>query len=117
MQLYKLQGLFFNQHYCLLLSLVHITAATIYYVVPDDYYLTNSGCNTLNHYLKNAERIFASNNQVKFLPGRYHLPFDIAIEDIDNFSIIGSNARGVISTTIYCTTSASIGIFDSICQH
>ena len=108
----NLQG--FNQSYfLLLLSLVHITAATVYYVVPDDRYPANSSYNTLKHYLTKSEGIFSSNNQVQFLQGRYHLPFDIFLHDMDNFSIIGSNTGGIISTTIYCNTSASISIFDS----
>ena len=72
----------------LLVSLIHIKTVTIYHVIPDDHYPTNSMVNTFLHSLQNAEKIFTSNNQVKFPPGIFHLPpLDFIIYGVYNFLI------------------------------
>ena len=99
------------QQYCLLvISLVHITTTNVYCVIPDDHYPTNDSCNTLQYYLNNSEKYFSSHTQIQFMPGRYHLHRKHIVNNVTDFSIIGSEITEIVSTTLHCSTSANLVI-------
>ena len=77
----------------LLSSLLNITTFTVYTVTPDDHYYPNTTCHhchNLQHYLLNITKYFTSNTQQLFLPGIHHLHTDLIIQNVHNFSLIGS---------------------------
>ena len=103
---------------CILLllvaSLLHTTASTVYYVMPDDHYHPiNDNTNTLQHYLNNTNKYFISNSQLHFLPGQYYLNNDLIIQGVSNFSLIGNRTNEVIGTVINCTSPAGIAVVGS----
>ena len=96
---------------CMILSILCVTTATLYHVIPDDdYYSISNNSFTLHHYLNNANQYFISDNQLQFLPGEYNLTGYIHIENVKNFSLTGSRANGVVNTVITCTGPYGFGV-------
>ena len=94
--------------------LLHITASTVHYVMPDNHYHPiNDNAYTLQHYLNNTNKYFTSNTQLHFLPGQYYLNNDLIIQGVSNFSLIGNRTNEVINTGINCTSPAGIVIVNS----
>lgn len=98
------------------ISLLHvITATSVYYVTPDDQSHINNDCpidhecHTLQYYLLNNSKYFASNTQLHFLQGSFHINADIVIDSLYNFSLVGS---GVDNTVIECSTPSLIAIIN-----
>ena len=64
-------------------SLLYVTTATLYHVIPDDdHYSISNNSFTLQHYFNNVNKFFISDNQLQFLPGQYNLTGNILIEDV-----------------------------------
>ena len=82
----------------LLLSSVN---SSVYVIKPANQD-TNITANTLDYYLQNATKYFASNIHLCFLPGIYQLDMIIKIQNVHNFSLNGSN------TTINCLSSMQV---------
>ena len=98
----------------MILSLLCVTTATLYHVIPDDdHYSISNNSFTLQHYLNNANKYFISNNQLQFLPGHYNLTGNILIEDVKNFSLTGSRVNGMINTVITCTGLYGVVVINS----
>ena len=98
----------------LAVSLLHITASTVHYVMPDNHYHPiNDNTYTLQHYLSNTNKYFTSNTQLHFLPGQYYLNNDLMIQVVSNFSLIGNRTNEVINTVINCTSPAGIVVVNS----
>ena len=99
-----------------LLSLLHSTTGTFYYVTPmDDDYSTmdNNSVYILQHFVDNINEYFTSNTQLYLLPGEHNLNSDIIIQDVYNVSIIRAGTDTVIYSTINCALPAGIAIFNS----
>ena len=82
-----------------LLSLLQSISCTVYTVISDLEYYSNTTvtchhCYNLQHYLLNINKYFTSNTQLFFLPGRHHLHTDLVIQNVHNISLIGSTANG-----------------------
>ena len=89
---------------------LHIVTSTIYYVIPDDHnYSYNKDVNyfTLQHYLNNTSKYFASNNQFHFMPGQYYISNDVIFKNINNFLFVG-----IDQCVITCTSPASVLIIN-----
>ena len=98
----------------LVASPLHITASTVYHVMPDNHYHPISdNTHTLQHYLNNTNKYFTSNTQLHFLPGQYYLNNDLIIQGVSNFSLIGNRTNEVINTVINCTSPAGIAVVNS----
>ena len=98
----------------MILSLLCVTTATLYHVIPDDdHYSINNNSFTLHHYLNNANKYSTSDNQLQFSPGQYNLTGNILIENVKNFSLTGSRANGVINTVITCTGPYGVVVINS----
>ena len=98
------------------ISLLHvITATSVYYVTPDDQSHINNDrpidheCHTLQYYLLNNSKYFTSNTQLHFLQGSFYINADIVIDNLHNFSLVGS---GVDNTIIECSTPSLIAIIN-----
>ena len=98
------------------ISLLHvITATSVYYVIPDDQPHINNDCpidhecHTLQYYLLNNSKYFTSNTQLHFLQGSFYINVDIVIDNLHNFSLVGS---GVDNTVIECSTPSLIAIIN-----
>ena len=69
-------------------------ATKILYVIPDN--STNASCSfqpcaTLSEYLlDNGTLPIVSNVQYYFLPGEHHVPANMLLQDLCNFSVIGT---------------------------
>ena len=90
---------------------LHIATSTIYYVIPDDHnYSYNRDVNyfTLQHYLNNTSKYFASNNQFHFMPGQYYISNDVIFKNINNFLLVG-----IDQCVITCTSPASVLIINA----
>ena len=104
---------------CIILSLLCITTATVYQVIPDDhvipgdYHSTDDHNHPLQYYLNNTSKYFASHNKLQFLPGEYALTDDIIIKNVKNFSLMGGATNGVISTIFTCTAPGGIVVYKS----
>ena len=97
----------------LLLSLLHITACTVYTVTPDDHYYPNTTCHhchNLQHYLLNITKYFTSNTQLLFLPGLHHVHTDLIIQNVHNISLIGhgSTANGTTDVVAQLQTCMKV---------
>ena len=99
--------------FCVLLSLLHVTTATVYHVIPDDHFRTDDDSFTLQHYLNNVNKYCISHNKLRFLPGKHSLTDKLLIENIKNFSLTGSRTNGIISTIITCTASYGVVVINS----
>ena len=66
-------------------------AARKFFVLPDNSTCTFQPCATLSEYLlDNGTLPFVSNVQYYFLPGEHQIPANILLQDLHNFSIIGT---------------------------
>ena len=97
-------------------SLLYLTTATsVYYVTPYDQSDINSDCpidhecHTLQYYLLNSSKYFASNTQLHFLQGIFYINADIVIDSLHNFSLLGSSVN---NTLIECSTPSLIAIIN-----
>ena len=92
-----------------LASLLTVTTATVYNVLPNDNDSFNKSDTrseeSLEHYC-NISEYFTSHYQLKFMPGQHFLNDDLVIQNLTNFSLIGENCN------IRCTSHASIIIFN-----
>ena len=90
---------------------LHKATSTIYYVIPDDnnysshHYDRGGNSFSLQHYLNNTSKYFASHNQFHFMSGQYHINSDLIFKGINNFSVIG-----IDQCVINCTSPAGIVI-------
>ena len=102
---------------------VHVwisTATKILYVVPDNSTYATSckfySCATLSEYLleNNNTLPVVSNVQYYFLPGEHQLPADVVLQNLQNFSIIGStNISSLPVVLVGCLGSYVISITNS----
>ena len=80
----------------LVVSSLHMAEAIddTHYVVPDGSGESLEGNSTyeLNYCLRNKNKCFASNSQLKFKPGEYYLNDDFTLTNVYNITIIGQNA-------------------------
>jgi len=96
----------------LLSSLFYATTSTVYTVMPDDHYYRNtacyhSDCHNLQHYLLNTTKYLTSNTQLLFLPGVHYLDIDFSIQNVHNFSFIGTTTTNssIPVNIIYCNST------------
>ena len=81
-----------------LASLLTITTATVYNVLPNDNDSFNKSDirsrESLEHYC-NISEYFTSHSQLNFMPGQYFLRpnDDLVIQNLTNFSFIGENCN------------------------
>ena len=105
-----------------ILSTVEIfmsTATEIFYVLPDN--STNASCPsqpcaTLSQYWwHNGTLPVVSNVEYHFLPGEHHVPANMMLQNLRNFSIIGAIRNSLLSTVLIgCSQSLYvIYIYDS----
>ena len=88
----------------------------VFYVLPDN--STNASCSfqpcaTLSQYFmdNNGSLPVLSNVEYHFLPGEHHIPTEITLWYLQNFTIIGSQS----STTVFTAHAQSnIKVFDSV---
>ena len=92
------------------------TAAEILYVLPDN--LTNTvscpsqPCATLSQYVQdNGTLPVESNVEYHFLPGEHHVPANLVLQNLYNFSIIGKTKSSVV--LVGCSRSYVIYIIYS----
>ena len=108
--------------FSLILTIVEIcmsTATEIFYVLPDN--STNASCPsqpcaTLNQYwLHNGTLPVVSNVEYHFLPGEHHVPANMMLLNLHNFSIIGAFSNSSLPTVLIgCSQSFYvIYIYDS----
>lgn len=107
-----------DHHIVILIALLHLitcTAVIVYYVRPDDQSDINDDCptghecHTLQYYLLNYSKYFTSNTQLHFLQGNFYINTDMVIENLNNFSLIGSSVN---STSIECSKPSLIAIIN-----
>ena len=102
------------------LSLVGIcmsTATEILYILPDNSTDTVScpsqPCATLSQYLlDNGTLPVVSNVEYHFLPGEYHVPANMTLQDLHNFSIIGTFSSSSPVALVGCSQAYVIEIID-----
>ena len=98
---------------------IYMSAATeILYVIPDN--TTNATscpsqpCATLSqHLLVNGTLPVVSNVEYHFLPGEHHVPANMILQDLHNFSIIGIFHNSSPIVLVGCLQWYVINIFDS----
>ena len=105
----------------IVLSFVEIcmsTATEILYVLPDN--STNAvscpsqPCATLSQYLlDNGTLPVVSNVEYHFLPGEHHVPANMTLQDLHNFSIIGTFSSLSPAVLIGCSQAHVIKIINS----
>lgn len=93
--------------------ILQTSKANVYYVIPDDHYITNENTNVLHHYLNNSMKYFTSHTQLHFLPGQYFLDKTLSINNVSNFSLLGDSTGAVINTIITCTLPGGIKVVSS----
>ena len=93
-------------------------ATKILYVIPDN--STNASCSfqpcaTLSEYLlDNGTLPVVSNVQYYFLPGEHHVPANMLLQDLCNFSIIGIVKQSPLSVVLVgCLQSYIINVTNS----
>ena len=94
----------------IILSLVNITTCSLRTVIIDHHYYRNTtchNCHNLQYYLLNTTKYFTSNTQFFFLPGIHNLHANLIIQNVHNFSLIGSkgNNKTIPPTIIQCNVS------------
>ena len=95
--------------FILSLLLLPIGICNVYNVIPNDHSITCIYCHTLQYYQLNVSKYFTSNTQLLFLPGVHYLHHDLIIENVHNFSLIGSTDNGSrLHSVIQCAESVSI---------
>ena len=83
--------------------LITSVASNVYYVTTNSSDDSSIDINTLEHYLVNSKKYFASDSQLIFLPGEYQLDADLVFESIRNFTI-----TAILPCKIYCASNTSI---------
>ena len=98
-----------------LITILSVTpcTCTVYNVTPDDNKCGH--CQSLQDYISSVGNYFASNVQLYFLPGVHHLHTDLIIQNVHNFTLIGSTANGTVTsqTVIHCAPFTGIIITNS----
>ena len=92
----------------LLTSMLYVTTCDVYIVTPDDHRYPNTTCHhchNLQHYVLNVSKYFTSNTQLLLLPGQHYLYSDLTIENVHNFSLIGSATEYIPANIVYCNSS------------
>ena len=97
---------------------IYISAATeILYVIPEN--TTNAACcpsqpcATLSHLLVNSTLPVMSNVEYHFLPGEHHVPANMILQGLHNFSIIGIFHNSSPVVLVGCLQWYVINILDS----
>ena len=82
-----------------------------FFVLPDNSTCTFQPCAIFSEYLlDNGTLPFVSNVQYYFLPGEHHIPANILLQGLQNFSIIGTVRQRI-------TITSSVGwLFTTICH-
>ena len=88
-------------------GLILLSAATeVLYVLPDDDSSTvncpSQPCATLSQYFldNNGTLPVVSNVEYHFLPGEHHLPTDLNLKGLNNFTLSGATSSGSLLTTV-----------------
>ena len=97
------------------------TATEILYVLPDNstdaVSCPSQPCATLSQYLSvNGTLPVVSNVEYHFLPGEHHVPANMTIQDLHNFSMIGTVSKPsslAVLVSVDCPQSYIINIIDS----
>ena len=97
------------------------TASKILYVLPDNstdaVNCPSQPCATLSQYLlDNGTLPVVSNVEYHFLPGEHHVPANMTIQNLHNFSIIGTISKPsslAVLVLVDCPQSYIINIIDS----
>ena len=82
------------------------TAIEIFYVLPDN--STNASCPsqpcaTLSHYwMHNSTLPVVSNVEYHFLPGEHHVPANMLLQNLHNFSMIGIVSNSSSLVVLFC---------------
>ena len=105
----------------IVLSFVEIcmsTATEILYVLPDNstdaVSCPSQPCATLSQYLlDNGTLPVVSNVEYHFLPGEHHVPANMTLQDLHNFSIIGTFSSLSPAVLVGCSQAHVIKIIDS----
>ena len=102
----------------IILSLVHITTCSLHTVIIDHHYHSNTtchNCHNLQYYLLNTTKYFTSNTQFFFLPGIHYLHANLIIQNVHNFSLIGSKET-ILPTIIQCNKYLSQIVINNVSQ-
>ena len=97
------------------------TAIEILYVLPDnlinDISCPSQPCTTLSQYLLDNRTLpVVSNVEYHFLPGEHHVPVNMILQNLQNFSIIGTVSKPsplAVLVLVDCPQSYIINITDS----
>ena len=100
-------------YFGVLLLVQSLTKATdIFYVVPDhstNFSCTSQPCGTLNQYLlDNGTLAVVSDIQYHFFPGEHKVTANIVLQNLQNFSFVGSS--NTQPTVLACNSQKSIAI-------
>jgi len=91
------------------------TAIEIFFVLPDnstDASCTSRPCATLSEY-SNGTLPVVSNVEYHFLPGEHHVPANMELKNLQNFSIVGIISKTSPVTLVGCLKSFTISIINS----
>ena len=95
------------------------TAVQVFYVLPDN--STNASCSfqpcaTLSQYLldNNGSLPVVSNVEYHFLPGEYHVPTNMTLRYLHNFTIIGISRNKFLSTVFFIDLQAYVKFYNSV---
>ena len=105
----------------LAIQICNSTATEILYVLPDNstdaVSCPSQPCATLSQYLSvNGTLPVVSNVEYHFLPGEHHVPANMTLQDLHNFSIIGTVSKPsplAVLVLVDCPQSYIINIIDS----
>ena len=97
--------------------LVRITVSSIYYVTPEDDSTATFESHILQYYLNDSLKYFTSNIQLQFLAGTHYYYNNLVVENVTNFSLIGSHTTVIYSqhATIEIYFAENITISNIIC--
>ena len=101
-----------------------ITAVISLCAAQNQYYVTPSPnttcpgepCLTLSEYVQEAEQYFTSDAIFQLLPGDHYLEESVDVENVRNFSLIGSNRIESETSRIICNRSSLYFWFSDITQ-
>ena len=93
-------------------------ANQILYVLPNDssnVSCTSQPCAILSQYLlDNGTLPVVSNVEYHFLPGEHHVPANMVLQNLHNFSIVGSKMEASYTVLFGCSQSYVVNIIDSV---
>ena len=105
-------------YFVVIIAIQLCTSTRIFYVLPDN--STNASCpfqpcDTLSEYLMdNGTLPVVSNVQYYFLPGEHHIPANMLLQDLCNFSIIGTVKESTPPAVLVgCLQSYVINVINS----